>query len=210
MSSVRLCQVCGCRGALSCGACKSVNYCSKEHQAIDWRLGEHKLTCESKTNPKPGNKKHKYLLDEFDLVTESEGIVEAKAEGNDEFEEARRLKDYEEFVEKHQQMTDVPDAEFDKYASQIDDDKVFHKFKKRIASDPEQVIRFDRSGQPLWITTKNQPKDTDIPECERCNAPRVFEFQVSSHVDKCIEALTLIECINFLNVADYATVAEFV
>lgn len=137
-------------------------------------------------NLKLGNQKHNYLLEEFDLVTEPEDEIEdSNTTENEEDDEARRLKDYEEFLTMHKQNTpddllaNVPDEEFDKYTNQIDDDKVFHKFKKRISTDPKQVIRFDRGGNPLWITNKNQLKDCDIPVCEACKAPRIFEFQVS-------------------------------
>lgn len=186
LSSVKLCQVCGCRGSLSCSKCKSVNYCSKEHQVVDWTLGQHKASCGSNEKLKIGNDEHKYLLEEFELVTETEDTEVADSQicedsGDD---ESRRLKDYEEFLEKQKQnakddlLDNVPDEEFDKYTGQIDDDKVFGKFKKRIAADPEQVIRFDRGGTPLWITNKNQPDVGDIPACEICKRPRIFEFQV--------------------------------
>lgn len=186
-SSVKLCQVCGCRGGLSCGACKLVNYCSKEHQKIDWSLGEHKRLCETKKKITPGNENHNYLLKEFDLVTESEDLDEFnKTENEDENEddEARRLKDYEEFIQNKNKdaqddLTNVTDEEFEKYTNHIDDDKDFHEFKKRINIDPEQVIRFDRGGTPLWITNKNQPKSSDIPTCDACKSLRLFEFQVS-------------------------------
>lgn len=129
--------------------------------------------------------KHKYLLKEFDLETEAEHIDDTNTTTNEEDDEAKRLQDYEEFVNNHKKddaddLSNVPDEEFEKYLAQTDDDKVFHKFKKRVSTDPEQVIRFDRGGNPLWITTKNQASDTEIPPCEKCSEPRIFEFQVSS------------------------------
>lgn len=184
IGSVKLCQVCGCRGPLSCGACKSVNYCSKEHQKIDWTLGQHKISCGENSKLSPGNDKHEYLLEEFELVIEPEEIVESNETEGVQDQETRRMKDYEEFAKNHKEQTkddvlaNVPDEEFEKYACQIDDDKDFHKFKKRIASEPDQVIRFDRGGNPLWITSKNQPQANDIPTCDLCKAPRIFEFQV--------------------------------
>lgn len=184
---MKLCLVCGCRGPLSCSVCKSVNYCSKEHQKIDWTRGEHKIACGTNTKSVPGNQKHEYLLEEFDLVIEPEEIDEKNdATENDADDEARRLKDYEQFIEKQKQennqddsLANVPDTEFEKYTNQLDDDdKAFHKFKERISNDPEQVIRFHRGGRPLWITTTNQPNDEDIPACSMCQGPRIFEFQV--------------------------------
>lgn len=176
--------MCGCRGPQSCGACKSVNYCGKEHQKLDWTLGEHKSLCGNGIKSSAGNEKHKYLLEEFDLVTEREETPVSNGSDSEVDDEARRMKDYEEFVAKQKQTTsddlaNVPDEEFEKYTCQIDDDKDFNRFKKRINYDPEQVLRFDRGGVPLWITSKNQPKDSDIPACELCQSPRIFEFQVS-------------------------------
>lgn len=162
-----------------------MNYCSKDHQKIDWTFGEHKNNCGNQSNSKPGNDNHKYLLNEFDLVTESEQNDEKNTSTDDnDIDEARRLNEYEEFVKMQNEnhtnnLVNVPDEEFEKYIAQTDDDNVFHKFKTRIATDPEQVIRFDRGGIPLWITTKHQAKNTDIPSCEKCNGPRIFEFQVS-------------------------------
>lgn len=192
IASVKLCQVCGCRGPLSCGACKSVNYCSKEHQKIDWSLGEHKAICGKTMKQSPGNEKHKYLLEEFDLVTEPEETNDSNDDENETDQDARRMKDYEEFVQKQKEQTtddtlaNVPDEEFEKYTNQIDDDKDFHRFKKRISGDPEQVIRFDRGGIPLWITSKNRPEPNDIPACQLCQSPRIFEFQVSFCLPLCI------------------------
>lgn len=164
-----------------------MNYCSKEHQKIDWTLGEHKSVCGKGVKTAAGNEKHKYLLEEFDLVTEREEVPLPNETEKEEDNEARRMKEYEEFVEKQKEkesddLANVPDEEFDKYASQIDDDKDFNRFKKRIDYDPDQVIRFDRGGVPLWITSKNQQNDSDVPACEMCQSPRIFEFQVSTYM----------------------------
>ena len=44
---VTLCAVCGCLGGKSCSNCKKVHYCSREHQAIDWKRG-HKARCKGR------------------------------------------------------------------------------------------------------------------------------------------------------------------
>lgn len=147
-ASVKLCQVCGCRGPLSCGNCKSVHYCSALHQKIDWTLGEHKQNCKTNTPAKRGNEKHKFLLEEFDLVTETEEYEESNEntenELTEEQNEERRMKEYDEYVRKQQptedDLKDVPVEEFEKYVNQTDDDPIFRKFKRRIAADPDQVM----------------------------------------------------------------------
>lgn len=142
-ATMKLCQVCGCRGPLSCGKCKSVNYCGASHQKIDWTLGEHKSHCKpNETFSKIGNEKHKYLLEEFELSIDQEqsnGNENDVSESEQEKDE-RRMKDYEEYVKENQQsdLKDVPVEEFEKYTSQVDD-AIFSQFKKRIETDPEQV-----------------------------------------------------------------------
>ena len=60
------------------------------------------------------------------------------------------------------------------------DDPVFARFRKRVAREPEQVVRYWRGGAPLWVSSDHQPADADVPPCPACGAPRHFEFQVSS------------------------------
>ena len=42
-----LCALCGCVGPKSCSRCKAVSYCSRRHQAMDWKA-RHKRMCGSK------------------------------------------------------------------------------------------------------------------------------------------------------------------
>ena len=43
-----ICELCGCAGRKVCSKCKSVYYCSKEHQVIDWK-NSHKYSCNKET-----------------------------------------------------------------------------------------------------------------------------------------------------------------
>lgn len=38
------CVICGVSAGLKCGGCKSVVYCGKDHQKLDWK-GGHKKQC---------------------------------------------------------------------------------------------------------------------------------------------------------------------
>ena len=58
----------------------------------------------------------------------------------------------------------------------IKEDKMFSTFKKRIALEPKQVIRFHPGGTPLLVREESQ---TPIPPCGSCGNTRRFEFQVS-------------------------------
>ncbi len=63
-------------------------------------------------------------------------------------------------------------------AKSVKSDKAFNKFKKRIAYQPDQILRYDRSGEPLWVSNECTMKTSDVPSCPHCDGPRVFEFQI--------------------------------
>ena len=60
-------------------------------------------------------------------------------------------------------------------------DRDFNKFTRRTRDEPTQIVRYDRGGQPLWVTKfeKIKKDSTLIPKCVHCGAARVFEFQVN-------------------------------
>ncbi|XP_056134894.1 programmed cell death protein 2 isoform X3 [Lampris incognitus] len=60
---------------------------------------------------------------------------------------------------------------------ETEDNKIFQRFKKRIAAEPHQVLRYSRGGSPLWVLSQHIPSDQDVPPCT-CGAKRIFEFQV--------------------------------
>ncbi|WAR23247.1 PDCD2-like protein [Mya arenaria] len=162
----KLCRVCGCLGPKTCGKCHKVSYCSKEHQAVDWKEN-HKQECSSDSA-------------EFELVTETENVP---TKGTKEKNDATKMKEYEEFL-KSAKGSDagesLPDSELQSMAGKgTDNDKQLLKFKERISFEPEQVLRYDKGGEPLWIA--HSPKPQAIPDCD-CGAKRQFEFQVLPHL----------------------------
>ncbi|PNF25052.1 Programmed cell death protein 2 [Cryptotermes secundus] len=58
------------------------------------------------------------------------------------------------------------------------EDRQFSKFTSRIKRNPDQVLRYNRGGVPLWISTHHIPNEEDIPHCEYCGTQRQFEFQI--------------------------------
>ncbi|KAM9765125.1 programmed cell death protein 2 isoform 1-T1 [Menidia menidia] len=175
ISGVKLCFLCGCPGNKSCSRCHSVNYCGKHHQTLHWKHA-HKRECSGAeapvTAPSP------LLFPESELVTEPE----------EQAEEARQEKVEEEEEEKDgiQKSADCPslatdtlsEADLEEMAMhETEDNKVFQRFRKKIAPEPHQVIRYSRGGSPLWVSSQHIPVDEDIPACT-CGAKRTFEFQV--------------------------------
>lgn len=66
---------------------------------------------------------------------------------------------------------------FKGYSAQFSD-RTFSQFKSRVASQPNQVIRYSRNGEPLWLSDAHQPCSESIPACDYCGSEREFEFQV--------------------------------
>lgn len=115
---------------------------------------------------------------EFELVLDAEDHIDSANE-TDEQSESRRMQEYEELIEsgKVTDMPDVTEADLMAYAQNAED-VAFGKFKKRIALNNDQVLRYNRGGVPLWISSKNTLDDQQVPPCELCQSKRVFEFQV--------------------------------
>lgn len=187
-----LCDVCGCRGGKMCSKCHMAQYCSREHQTVDWKSG-HKGFCtmllcaEEGFNQEqffegnnPGkNARSKVLFPEYELVIETE----PNDSDNYDKSEDERLDDYKQFVQTNTVLTDEDgdDKELEFLSTLGKEallaDKQFRKFKKRVSREPKQVLRYHRNGEPLWVSDEGKPGDKEIPPCD-CGSKRVFEFQV--------------------------------
>ncbi|XP_077419585.1 programmed cell death protein 2 [Vanacampus margaritifer] len=168
-SGVKLCWVCGCPGSKACSRCHAVTYCGKHHQTLHWKH-THKKDCGGCTEPAASP----FLFPEFELLTEPE-----EEEDNDEGAEG----DVE--TAATQTSADCPslaemlaETELEEMAMhETEDNKFFQRFKKKIAPEPQQVLRYSRGGSPLWVSSQHIPSVIDIPACT-CGAKRTFEFQV--------------------------------
>ena len=152
------CIVCGLAGLKCCGTCKSVYYCSKEHQLLDWTVGHHKTRCCS-TAPVVNQPRMeeiekvraKVLFPEWEIVTEDEpdkdtlvettkGLNVKVIEGSD----TNRLgdDDIDRNGEEDGKENENEDEGFDDMEeTKVDVDKAFLKFQKRMNMEPSQVIR---------------------------------------------------------------------
>lgn len=175
VSGVKLCWVCGCPGNKTCSRCHTVSYCGKHHQTLHWKHA-HKKECGSQeastvtTYPS-------FLFPESELVTEPEE-EEAEKEKEDE-EVAKEAEEEAEGAEDCPSLADaLAETDLEEMAMhETEDNKMFQRFKKKIAPEPHQVLRYSRGGSPLWVSSQHIPSDQDIPPCT-CGAKRIFEFQV--------------------------------
>jgi len=167
-----LCVVCGCIGNKNCSGCRNRNFCSKEHQKVDWTLGRHKGSCGKTPTPEKsvedGNSI--FLFPERQIDTEPEPEDDEDEEENNQVDEEKEMEKIKEF------QGDLPDPELEAMATHESTGyKAFSVFKKRISAAPEQILRYSRGGNPLWISDTPLPS---VPPCELCHGPRQFEFQI--------------------------------
>ncbi|KAF7669380.1 hypothetical protein LDENG_00193130 [Lucifuga dentata] len=171
VSGIKLCWVCGCPGNKACSRCHSVTYCGKHHQTLHWKHTHKKECCKQEASIVTISP---FLFPESELVTEPEEEETKKKEMEDKGEE-----------ETAQAGVDCPsladtlaETDLEEMAMhETEDNKVFQRFKKKIAPEPHQVVRYSRGGSPLWVSSQHIPSDKDIPSCT-CGAKRIFEFQV--------------------------------
>lgn len=177
----KLCDVCGARGPAHCSRCKKVYYCSRKHQIIDWQKG-HKEQCPqlqsgdivSTNNFKITKAGQSVLFKEWELIVDEEDEEDPNnTDLNQEMEKLNKMMQ----EKKVGSLNNISESELEEYTRTVPNDKVFNKFSKRVARHPEQVLRYDRGGLPLWITSNNDSL-VHIPKCEYCNGERQFEFQI--------------------------------
>ncbi|XP_076011492.1 programmed cell death protein 2 isoform X2 [Genypterus blacodes] len=168
-SGVKLCWVCGCPGNKACSRCHTVTYCGKHHQTLHWKHTHKKECCSQDASIITVSP---FLFPESELVTEPEEEEEEEEEEKEEVE-GKRADGVQMSLAESLAETDLEDMAM----HETEDNKVFQRFKKRIAPEPHQVVRYSRGGSPVWLSAQRLPSDQDIPPCT-CGSKRIFEFQV--------------------------------
>ncbi|XP_055335697.1 LOW QUALITY PROTEIN: programmed cell death protein 2-like [Paramacrobiotus metropolitanus] len=175
-----LCAVCGCLAPNTCASCKKSFYCSRSHQILAWKNG-HKEECEKirgDATIQRGEpvRNSAVTFAEYEIVAESE---EAQDPPNTTKSDQEKASEYKNAVEKLKpELNDVGVDELETFCARTKD-KVFQQFRKRVAAYPTQVLRYQRDGVPLLISSKNPPpEESRLPPCAVCRNSRRFEFQI--------------------------------
>ena len=117
----------------------------------------------------------------WEIVMESEECMLNSEESSDEetSDNEKLREDIETMQTLNKKSIGLSAEEISKYVgNDMKLDKLYKKFQKTTKVSPDQVIRYQRFGDPLWISMKNRPNSNDIPVCEQCGATRHFEFQI--------------------------------
>ncbi|XP_028046283.1 programmed cell death protein 2-like isoform X2 [Monomorium pharaonis] len=168
----KTCHVCGILAPNHCGKCKVVNYCSRIHQVYDWK-NRHKDTCGIETAK---NSDSNFLFPEYEIVIESDDTAKENVEENDSKSEQEEVKKYNAMLQDGKLGIQNENVNDDLLQMANDEkDETFAEFRMKIDNFPDQILRYDRGGKVLYISSHNQI--TDIPKCQECNGERQFEFQ---------------------------------
>lgn len=57
-------------------------------------------------------------------------------------------------------------------------DAIFSRFMKKIGLCPQQILRYCRGGEPLFISEPPSSMTGVVPACGSCGGPRTFELQL--------------------------------
>lgn len=189
---VKTCYTCGILAPNHCSKCKIVNYCCRAHQIYDWKHG-HKEICN-------GNQKivrmNKLLFPEYEIVIEREDKEDTN-NSNDLIKEEEEIKKYETMVQKNEagifQNEDVQNELLNMANQQ--EDETFSKFHTTIKKYPDQILRYDRGGNILYISGSN--KISEVPKCSECNGERQFEFQIMPQLLNFLDFENTLKCIDW-------------
>ncbi|CAG8618858.1 3280_t:CDS:2 [Cetraspora pellucida] len=181
-TAVNYCVVCGLHGSKKCGKCNKAYYCSKEHQIIHWTSGQHKIHCNTTTPSLDDDNlcSKLVLFPEFEVVSEPEGNLVKDSENGEVDDSLSNLDNGN-----SRALVPVGDEIYEN--TQVNVDKAFLKFQKKVEPYPDQVLRYarldyecEKNATPLWVSDIGKPMPEDIPSCPHCGQERTFEFQILS------------------------------
>ncbi|KAJ2783653.1 hypothetical protein H4R18_001563 [Coemansia javaensis] len=167
------CVVCGLLGNKRCSGCRGRAYCSRGHQVADWDAG-HRAQCSGGAATADHARR---LL----AAVYPERVIASEEEDDDDDDDDSEGEDTE--CVQAADMALVPATGERAEDSEVEVDPAFLAFQRRIRKNPDQVIRYGRSGaadgEALFVSAGGQPTGSgDIPDCGQCGAGRQFEFQI--------------------------------
>lgn len=168
----KACYVCGISAPHHCAKCKTTNYCCRAHQLYDWKEG-HKESCGTTVKAN-----QKILFPEYEVVIETEDNNSVNSDEDNLEKEKEEVEKYEEMKKSGKagtlQNEDVQSELLNLVNNK--EDETFIEFRLIIDKYPDQILRYNRGGEVLYISSENKVKE--VPKCAECGADRQFEFQI--------------------------------
>ncbi|GMS90362.1 hypothetical protein PENTCL1PPCAC_12537, partial [Pristionchus entomophagus] len=222
--SPALCRICGCFASKKCAKCGEAWYCSKEHQALDWKLG-HRSNCgqpekKREEGEERKNPENPWLFEEMGMEMDRENLPssifedlsddEEDEEREGEKEEKRRMDEYVKMV-KAKKLDEGAAAQMAEDDLEVEEKKdvCFDRFNRVMQLQSEQILRYQRGGRPL-IPSDKAPPINQVPACSLCGASRQFELQLTPHLLSLIGVDSITESIDWASVYVYTCSANCV
>ncbi|NWI88775.1 PDCD2 protein, partial [Pitta sordida] len=197
-------------GPSCCGRCRRAHYCGPEHQALDWRRG-HRRSCgqhkdgDDSVDAIPEH--NEFLFPEYEILIEPEepelpADSTVDPDGKQEAVHTSKAPNEQEQPGSAgiagETFQSLDEETLEAMAKcETEEDKIFQKFKEKVAAEPEQIIRYCRGGEgPIWVSGENTPEEKDIPNC-LCGAKRIFEFQIMPQLLNYLQVDSLGESIDW-------------
>ncbi|GMR43051.1 hypothetical protein PMAYCL1PPCAC_13246 [Pristionchus mayeri] len=188
-----LCRTCGCFASKKCAKCGAAWYCSREHQAFDWKLG-HRSSCGQaveRNEEERKNPENIWLFEELGMEMDREtlpaSLFEDLSDDEDDEEregekEKRRMEEYVKMV-KAKKLDEGAAAAMAEEDIEVEEKKdiCFERFNRVMQLQPEQILRYQRGGRPL-VPSDRAPEIGQVAACSLCGAPRQFELQLTPHL----------------------------
>lgn len=189
---VKTCYVCGILAPNQCAKCKRINYCCRSHQVYDWKSG-HKEFCGTNNDIARNSQ---LLFPEYEIAIEPDDDEQDSDTSTCEKDE-EEIKKYETMVKNGEAGTfqnEQVQKELLCLANQ-DQDETFSNFRTVTDKYPDQVLRYDRGGEILYISKENNVGE--IPKCWNCNGKRQFEFQIMPQLLNFLHLKDTLKCIDW-------------
>ncbi|XP_012231809.1 programmed cell death protein 2 isoform X2 [Linepithema humile] len=187
----KTCRVCGILAHSRCAKCKVTNYCCRGHQTYDWKNG-HKYTCGIKEN-----NDNSFLFPQYEITITFDDSDEEDMEQGDLKTEQIEIEKYNEMVRNDKagtlQHENVNDDLLQMASNEKDE--TFTEFRMKIDNYPDQILRYDRGGKILYISSHNQV--TNIPKCPECDGDRQFEFQIMPQLLNFLNFKDIVNCLDW-------------
>lgn len=200
----KTCFVCGILAPSHCSKCKTTNYCCRAHQVYDWKMG-HEQSCGTKIKAN-----REILFPEYEVIMETEDSDGTNSDQDSLEEEGRKeeqeIRKYEE-MSKAGQVGSFQDEDVLKELQNMAnymEDETFTEFRSTIDKYPDQIVRYHRGGQVLYIASEN--KADKIPKCAECSGDRQFEFQIMPQLLNFLALDNTLACIDWGILAIYTCV----